>query len=66
MMTAFGCLQVNGGPSPGDIPEHLHEGHGIECRAIGSDTTKSQVACRQGHFQTPQKRSDIVMRGIVI
>src|SRR4029453_16981833 len=49
-----------------DIPEHLHEGHGIKSRAIGGDTTKRQVACRQGPFQTPQKRSDIVMRGIMI
>src|SRR5499433_1777370 len=49
-----------------DIPAHLDEGHGIKCRASGGDTTKSQVACRHGPFQTPQKRSDIVMRGIVI
>src|SRR5215468_560138 len=49
-----------------DLSENLSEGQGIERRAIGRDAEKGQVACRQGRVQTPQKRPDVVVRGIVI
>src|SRR5215510_11440681 len=48
-----------------DLSENLSEGQGIERRAIGRDAAKGQVACRQGRVQTPQKRPDVVVRGIV-
>src|SRR5215470_2127230 len=49
-----------------DIPEHVHERRGIERRAIGRDTSEGQVACRQGRFESPEKRPDVVVGGIVI
>src|SRR5215813_2973846 len=49
-----------------DIPEHLYEGGGIERRAIGRDTEEGQVACRQGRFESPEKRPDVIVGGIVI
>ena len=48
------------------IPEDLSEGLRIKRRAIGRDAYKGQVACRQGRFQTPQKRPDVLVGGIVI
>jgi len=48
------------------LPAHLPEGQRIERQAIGRDAEQGQVACRQGRVQTPQKRSDVVVRGIVI
>jgi hypothetical protein len=48
------------------IPEHLYEGHGIERRAIGGDAQEGQVARRQGRVQTPQKRPDVIMSGIMV
>ena len=49
-----------------DIPKHLHEGGGIECRAIGREAAEGQGTCRQGRVQTPQKGPDIIVGGIVI
>jgi len=49
-----------------DIPEHLYEGGGIERRAIGRDTEEGQVACRQGRFESLEKRPDVVVGWIVI
>src|SRR5262252_8212324 len=49
-----------------DLPEHLYEGGGIERRAIGRDTEEGQVACRQGRFESLEKRPDVVVGGIVI
>ena len=49
-----------------DIPEHLDEGGGRERRAIGRDTAEGQVACRQGRFESLEKRPDVVVGGIVI
>src|SRR5215471_19027604 len=48
------------------LPEYLPEGCRIERRAIGGDTAEGQVACHQGRFQPPEKRSDVVVGGIVI
>jgi hypothetical protein len=49
-----------------DLPEHLHAGRGRARRAIGGDPEEGQVACRQGHVQTPQKRPNVLVGGIVI
>jgi hypothetical protein len=48
------------------LPQNLPERFRIERRAIGRDAEKGQGACRQGRVQTPQKRPDVVVRGIVI
>src|SRR5215472_10632280 len=48
------------------LPEHLPEGYRIERRAIGGDTAEGQVACRQSHFESPEKRPDVLVGGIVI
>lgn len=49
-----------------DIAAHLRERHRRECRAIGRNAQEGQVAYREGCVQTPQKRSDVVMGGIVV
>src|SRR4030095_4141657 len=49
-----------------DIPEHLHEGCGRECGAIGREAEEGQVAYCQGCVQTPEKGPDILVGGIVI
>ena len=49
-----------------DIPKHLHEGGGIEGRAIGREAAEGQGTCRQGRCEPPEKRPDISVGGIVI
>src|SRR2546428_14094387 len=49
-----------------DLPKHLHEGCGIEGRAIGREAAEGQGTCRQGRVQTSQKGPDIIVGGIVI
>src|SRR5215813_3493573 len=49
-----------------DIPKHLHEGGGIEGRAIGREAAEGQVTCRQGRFEPLEKGPDILVGGIVI
>src|SRR5215831_7373360 len=48
------------------LPEHLREGHVIKRRAIGRDTQEGQVTCRQGRFESPEKRPDVIVVRIVI
>src|SRR5712692_4942971 len=49
-----------------DIPEHLHEGCGRECRAIGREAAEGQGAYLQGRVQTSEKGPDILVGGLVI
>src|SRR5215470_11112234 len=48
------------------LPAHLSEGRGIERRAIGRDAEEGQIARRQDRVQTPQKRPNVIVGGIVI